>query len=236
MIIPIINPTDEYQLEVVTVEGQTRQFLVNKEVHKGAYKFGNAKRRSCFVSPQDTKFYVWTGQQGDRTMSNKLDFELFLKWLELVARKVYDQEPGEALITLLKTKILPLYDIEVMEQCAQEVINFERQLSQAFEILDNNAVISCLSLKYKQLLPVFKKYWVNGSTKMDLAEYTKFINDYYLTKYAPITKLHKLYSYMINILKRSEGEFDPCRLVLNDYDKPSINEFEKMDSHMFIGK
>ena len=155
------QPTGESQLEVVSAFNQKRQFLVNQEIPKGSYKFGNTKRRSCFLPQEkhsEDKFYINT-QQGDPRKSKKLDFECFLKCLELVARKALPTlQPGDAFVSLVQMKILPLYDAEVENDEQQEYVQFEQQLGQAFEILDHGSVIDVLSVVYKIVVPLFKEY------------------------------------------------------------------------------
>lgn len=46
------------------------------------------------------------------------------------------------------------------------------------------------------------------------------------------SSLRSLYVYMMNILKRSEGDFDPCRKSYHFQN--SSDDIEEMDSHMFI--
>lgn len=70
---------------------------------------------------------------------------------------------------------------------------------------------------------------------MNLQGFLDFMLDF--TIYPTLVQrnlLEKLFNFLINVLKRSEGEFDPCRLVLHDLQDPLVSGPNEMDSHMFI--
>jgi hypothetical protein len=67
---------------------------------------------------------------------------------------------------------------------------------------------------------------------MSLKSYVKFMREFSICpSIISEPNLESLYIYMANILKRSEGDFDPCRISLPHTPSKSV---EEMDSHMFI--
>jgi hypothetical protein len=241
LITPAISedPNAHNTLEVVSVQNHSRQFLVNLEEQKDQYRFGNSKRRSWFL-PQESNggetFYIDTAQKEIRKHSGKLDYDAFIKALELISRKVYPAvDHGTAFIELLKSKIFPLYRSEIISEKQEKESNYEQKLAQAFEILDNEYVIDILSVVYKQLVPFFKSYCKQGSAKMNEQRFLDFMRDFALyPSIASKEELRKIFKYLANILKRADGDFDPWRLILHDNQDPLSNGPEEMDSHMFI--
>ena len=237
------------KFEVVSVLNHSRQFLVNPEEKKGGYKFGYAKRRSWFLPKEEehnVRFYNSKKNKDVRSSSGKLDFTGFLKWLELVGRKVYPQlDHGTAFVRFMECQIIPLYRRQVLSEEEEEDTQYTQKLAQAFELLDDDDVIKLLSIIYKPLLPLFKSYWDEATSRIMFKpprasrgtpkSFLKFMTDYDLCpSLISQNNLQKLYSYLINILQRSEGEFDPCRLVLHDNQAHHVKGLEGMDSHMFM--
>ena len=156
----------------------------------------------------------------------------------MVGRKIHPQiDHGDAFIKLVKYQLLPLYRKVVLSEETEQEFDYDQKLAQAYEILDNQQVIDILSIVYKQFIPFFKNYWQNGNSRIDLETYLDAMLEFAI--YPSLLSRNqwvKLFKYLVEIMKRSEGEFDPWRLVFRDFDDPSmsIDEPDQMDSHMFI--
>lgn len=241
LVSPIIpeDPQKRSALEVISVSNHQRQFLVNKEEIKGNYKFGEANKRSYFHPEEDNwdnEFYINLSHKKIKKFKGKLDYDSFIKALELVARKIYvNIDHADAFIHLIKHKILPLYRKNVISEGTEKEFEHFQLLTQAYEILDHESVIEILSIVYKLFIPIFKKYCEKGKNKINIEAFMDWMLGF--TVYPSIAsraELTRLFKYLAEITKRSEGEFDPWRLVFRDFHDSSIEGVEMMDSHMFI--
>jgi hypothetical protein len=76
------DPSKHDKLEVISISGQNRQFLVNPEERKENYRFGSSCGRSSFLPEEMNnthQFYINLEKQKMKKHTGKLDFTSFLK-------------------------------------------------------------------------------------------------------------------------------------------------------------
>ena len=94
-----------------------------------------------------------------KTHNGKLDFQTFIKALELIGRKMYKTlDPGSAFVKFVKNHILPVYRYKVLSEEEEVMRDYEQKMTEAFAMLDEDHVIDLLSVVYKQFVPIFKNY------------------------------------------------------------------------------
>eukprot|EP01017_Pseudomicrothorax_dubius_P040483 TRINITY_DN6336_c0_g1_i5.p1 TRINITY_DN6336_c0_g1~~TRINITY_DN6336_c0_g1_i5.p1 ORF type:complete len:716 (+),score=86.87 TRINITY_DN6336_c0_g1_i5:119-2266(+) len=126
--------------------------------------------------------------------NGKLEFETFLKAIEMIAEKLYPEYPVGQSVELIVTKnLLNLLENSEVVSSQEKQLNFDENLKRLVVILEDEDVVSVLSTAFRTL-KIYYDYYADKNGTLDANEFMRLCKDFEIFPgIVSISKLMKVF-------------------------------------------
>ncbi|CAG9328947.1 unnamed protein product [Blepharisma stoltei] len=168
----------------------------------------------------------------NQKLARKIDFQQFLKALEIIARKVYPTQPIQEAYRLL----LEEYILKLEEELNESRIVCSENIKEALESLKNDDIIEALSIVHRSIL-YFYRYYTDNQNLMSYNNFIAFCRDFELfPDLVSKTKLVRFFYTLAGMANENEPgvSLDASLSRTSIQEKLSKTSTETIDEHLFV--
>lgn len=158
----------------------------------------------------------------------RMEFQQFLKFLEIISRKVYsDLDPNSACANLIENNILQIESSTSPDRSVNS-----QYVERLMEMLENEDVIEALSLVHEAVIPYYFHY-CDSQGYMNFSAFARFAKDFQI--FPDLTTKAKLMRYFYTLAgifaQSQENNQDSS---VSSQKAPDQTEAEIIDQHLFV--